>query len=372
MHLQPPRREATVCLLRLSRRFLVPRRGDASRAGAAPPQPGGCGVWWPPVDGPVARSFQAPAFAYGPGHRGIDFAVPPGTPVRASGDGVVALRRLGRRLFARRRRPRRQSPHDVRASPTSACAPAIASHVARSSAPPAAPAPSTRPAGSISASASATAISIRSACSACAISRNWSASSLPTRCRPSRGTRSGWSPGRSPREGRASQRSLAISPAHSAMPPGRPSTPGAAVGTPWAARSERRRTALARRRRRPWRAGWRELRVRRSGIPRPGSSRRWRSTSPPVPPIGGITARSAPTAALPPTAPEDPATSSMAVGGIDTAARRMTRRSASIRALLGYHRDEVTYFSYAPTVVRTAPTRRTATCSEPASASPSS
>jgi hypothetical protein len=45
----------------------------------------------PPVDGPVARSFQAPAFAYGPGHRGIDFAVPPGTPVQASGDGVVAF-----------------------------------------------------------------------------------------------------------------------------------------------------------------------------------------------------------------------------------------------------------------------------------------
>ena len=91
MHVQPPRREATVCLLvcLAASSFLVAR--DGSGAGAAPPQPGSCGVWLPPVDGPVARSFQAPAFAYGPGHRGIDFAVPPGTPVRASGDGVVAF-----------------------------------------------------------------------------------------------------------------------------------------------------------------------------------------------------------------------------------------------------------------------------------------
>jgi hypothetical protein len=91
MHLQRPRRAVTVCLLAClaASSFLVGR--DATRVGAAPPAPGGCGVWLPPVDGPVARSFQAPAFAYGPGHRGIDFAVPPGTPVRASGDGVVAF-----------------------------------------------------------------------------------------------------------------------------------------------------------------------------------------------------------------------------------------------------------------------------------------
>jgi hypothetical protein len=91
MRVQPPRREATVCLLvcLVASSFLVAR--DASGAGAAPPPRVGCGVWLPPVDGPVARSFQAPAFAYGPGHRGIDFAVLPGTPVRASGDGVVAF-----------------------------------------------------------------------------------------------------------------------------------------------------------------------------------------------------------------------------------------------------------------------------------------
>jgi hypothetical protein len=91
MHFVPPRREALVCLLvcLAASPLLVGR--DTSAAGAAPPEPGGCGVWLPPVDGPVVRAFQAPAFAYGPGHRGIDFTAPPGTPVRASGDGVVAF-----------------------------------------------------------------------------------------------------------------------------------------------------------------------------------------------------------------------------------------------------------------------------------------
>ena len=91
MHLLPPRREALICLLvcLAASPLLVGR--DTSAAGAAPPEPGGCGVWLAPVDGPVVRAFQAPAFAYGPGHRGIDFAAPPGTPVRASGDGVVAF-----------------------------------------------------------------------------------------------------------------------------------------------------------------------------------------------------------------------------------------------------------------------------------------
>ena len=91
MHLLPPRREALVCLLvcLAASSLLVGR--DTSAAGAAPPEPDGCGVWLPPVDGPVVRAFQAPAFAYGPGHRGIDFAAAAGTPVRASGDGVVAF-----------------------------------------------------------------------------------------------------------------------------------------------------------------------------------------------------------------------------------------------------------------------------------------
>src|SRR2546426_331772 len=48
-------------------------------------------VWSPPVDGPVVRRFEAPSTTWGPGHRGVDFAAAPGTPVRAAGAGVVAF-----------------------------------------------------------------------------------------------------------------------------------------------------------------------------------------------------------------------------------------------------------------------------------------
>lgn len=39
---------------------------------------------------PVARPFRAPATPYGPGHRGVDLVAPPGSPVLAAGDAVVA------------------------------------------------------------------------------------------------------------------------------------------------------------------------------------------------------------------------------------------------------------------------------------------
>lgn len=47
--------------------------------------------WRPPVDGPVVRGYEPPQRLFGPQHLGLDFAAVPGTPVRASNDGVVAF-----------------------------------------------------------------------------------------------------------------------------------------------------------------------------------------------------------------------------------------------------------------------------------------
>jgi murein DD-endopeptidase MepM/ murein hydrolase activator NlpD len=64
---------------------LVPRTAVAAAAGPA------YGSYEWPVQGPVLRPFQPPAGPYGAGHRGIDIAVAPETPVRAAGDGMVAF-----------------------------------------------------------------------------------------------------------------------------------------------------------------------------------------------------------------------------------------------------------------------------------------
>lgn len=44
----------------------------------------------PPVNGPVSVRFVGPPHRWAPGHRGIDYAVPPGTAVRAAGGGIVS------------------------------------------------------------------------------------------------------------------------------------------------------------------------------------------------------------------------------------------------------------------------------------------
>ncbi|PPF57750.1 M23 family peptidase [Clavibacter michiganensis] len=49
--------------------------------------------WSWPVDPPhaVTRRFEAPSTPYGPGHRGIDIAVGPGTAVHSPADGIVSF-----------------------------------------------------------------------------------------------------------------------------------------------------------------------------------------------------------------------------------------------------------------------------------------
>jgi hypothetical protein len=45
----------------------------------------------PPVDAPVSRWYEPPGSLYGRGHRGVDYDVPRGTPVRAAGAGEVTF-----------------------------------------------------------------------------------------------------------------------------------------------------------------------------------------------------------------------------------------------------------------------------------------
>jgi hypothetical protein len=45
----------------------------------------------PPVDASVSRRFEEPGHPWGPGHRGIDYAVAAGTAVRAAARGVVSF-----------------------------------------------------------------------------------------------------------------------------------------------------------------------------------------------------------------------------------------------------------------------------------------
>jgi murein DD-endopeptidase MepM/ murein hydrolase activator NlpD len=64
-----------------------------SVATAAPEDPQTTVALWttPLADLVVARPFEAPPHAYGPGHRGADLLGAVGSPVLAAGEGVVAF-----------------------------------------------------------------------------------------------------------------------------------------------------------------------------------------------------------------------------------------------------------------------------------------
>lgn len=61
-------------------------RGGAAEAPAFP-----SGSWTWPVSGPVIRGFDPPDSPYGAGHRGIDIAVSPGTPILAPESATVTF-----------------------------------------------------------------------------------------------------------------------------------------------------------------------------------------------------------------------------------------------------------------------------------------
>jgi murein DD-endopeptidase MepM/ murein hydrolase activator NlpD len=71
-----------------------PHGGAVQPAGPVP----GSYAW--PVVGPVIRGFEPPSGPYSAGHRGIDIAVPFGTPIHAPNDGVVSFAgRVGGALY---------------------------------------------------------------------------------------------------------------------------------------------------------------------------------------------------------------------------------------------------------------------------------
>jgi len=76
---------ACACLVALSAALI------AVVASALPAAAAANEAWRLPVDGRVVRPFAEPSSTYAPGHRGVDFAVPAGTPARAAGAGTVSF-----------------------------------------------------------------------------------------------------------------------------------------------------------------------------------------------------------------------------------------------------------------------------------------
>jgi alpha-beta hydrolase superfamily lysophospholipase len=66
-----------------------PSPPEAATTSAEPPRRSVTYRW--PVTGAVARSFDAPATSYGPGHRGVDLPVTAGQPVHPMADGLVVF-----------------------------------------------------------------------------------------------------------------------------------------------------------------------------------------------------------------------------------------------------------------------------------------
>ncbi len=70
-------------------------------------------VYTPPVDAPVVDGFRPPPTPYGPGNRGLEYALADVTPVRAAGDGEVIFAGYGRRHAARHDPSRRRAAHQL-------------------------------------------------------------------------------------------------------------------------------------------------------------------------------------------------------------------------------------------------------------------